>query len=641
MGEGRLFDPGPPDPPAPRSPTGRPARPGPDREPDSRVVRVLPDVSGLDREFDYVVPAKWADRVDVGTLVRVDLHGRRVAAWVVALDVEPPEGVALRPVSRISSAGPPGGIIDLARWTAWRWSGRTSAVLRTASPPRTVPGLPPARPPRTPRVEPDPLVTEALAQGGISVLRIAPTDDQYRIVASAAAAGNALVVGPAVGRARWLAGRLGRDGARAHLQPRAWAAGAAGGTVIGARSAVFAPSGPLDVVVVLDEHDEALQEERNPTWHARDVAIERARRADAPCLLVSPAPSLSALSRADRVLSVSRTEMRQGWPPVEVVDRRDDEPGRGGLFSARVAEVLGAAERPVAILNRKGRAAMLACASCGELVRTEDGSRLMVERDSQLVAPDTGESRPMICAVCSGTSLKRLRLGVTRAVEELTRLLGRPVTELTADGSGRSGGRGPGPGRGPGGLPPVVLGTEAALHADLAADVVVFLDFDQEMLAPRYRAAEQALGLLVRAARLAGGRRAGSRIVVQTRSPDHRVLRAAVAADPGRMVDEELALRQTIGFPPAGALAEVGGPGAAELLAPLLAPSVADGSGPAADGPGPAGRDIGGAGPTVLGPRSDGRYLVRTSDPETLAEALAGLERPKERVRVAVDPPRA
>jgi primosomal protein N' (replication factor Y) len=570
------------------------------------VVRVLPEVSGLAKEFDYRVPARLADGVDIGTLVRVELHGRRVAAWVTALDVEPPAGVPLRSVTRISSVGPSAEVVDLSRWVAHRWAGRPAAVLRSASPPRAVPSRPPPRPGPGPAVDVDELASRALDGAPVTVVRVGPADDQFRFVATAAARGNALVVCPSVGRARWLAGRLGRAGARVHLQPGAWAGGASGGTVIGARSAVLAPTGPLDAVVVLDEHDESLQEERNPTWHARDVAIERARRAGAPCLLVSPAPSLAGLAAADRVLTVSRSDERRGWAPVEVIDRRDDEPGRTGLFSDRVAEVLRSADRAVAVLNRKGRAAMLACASCGELVRTEDGSRLMVERDGCLVAPETGETRPLVCAVCTGTTLRRLRLGVTRAAEELTHLVGRPVAELTSA-------------RGDSGGAAVVLGTEAALHADLAADVVVFLDFDQELHAARYRAAEQAMALLVRASRLVGGRRPGARIVVQTRSPGHRVLRAAVAADPGRMVDEELGLRTGLGFPPARALAEIGGPGSGPFVEPL------------------AGRlDV-----DVLGPRPDGRYLVRAADPDALADVLAGLERPRERVRVAVDPPRA
>ena len=79
-------------------------------------------------------------------------------------------------------------------------------------------------------------------------------------------------------------------------------------------------------------------------------------------------------------------------------------------------------------------AAMLACAICGELALTEDGNRLMTERDGQLICLATGETRPVVCAACGATKLKRIRLGVSRAAEELSALLGEPVAELTADG---------------------------------------------------------------------------------------------------------------------------------------------------------------------------------------------------------------
>ncbi len=576
-------------------------------EPGERVVRVLPDVSGLDKEFDYLVPAKLADQVALGSLVRIELHGRRVAGWVVAIDVEPALGVSLRAISKVSSVGPPADIIDLGRWAANRWSGRLTSVLKTASPPTMVRSVVGERPAKGLAELDDTLAADALASPGVAVVKVAPAGDQVRFAAAAAARGNALVIVPGVEAARRVGAKLARAGFRVHHHPAGWAGGPSGGVVVGSRSAVWAPTGQLDAVVVLDEHDESLQEERNPTWHARDVAIERARRAGVPCLLVSPAPSLAALAVADRVIGVSRADQRRGWPVVEVVDRRDDEPGRGGLFSARAADLLRTAECGVAILNRKGRAPMLACGSCGELIRTEDGEFLMTEVDGALISPRTGETRPLVCAVCTGTQLKRLRLGVTRAAEELSMLVSRPVTEVSAENkievtAGDE----------------LLLGTEAVLHRGVDADVVVFLDFDQELHAPRYRAAEQAMWLLVRAARTIGRRRAEGRLLVQTRSPDHRVLQAAVSADPGRMVEEEQALRAALGFPPAGALAEFGGAGA-----PAFAASIK------------AGPDV-----MVLGPRPDGRYLLRAAGPDQLAAVLAETPRPKERMRVAVDPPR-
>ncbi|MBA3288887.1 MAG: hypothetical protein H0U21_12865, partial [Acidimicrobiia bacterium] len=82
-----------------------------------RIARVQPDVTGLDKAFDYDVPAALAGRVGVGTLVRVPLHGRRVGGWVVELD--PPEIVErsrLRPLAKVSSLGPSAELMDLARW---------------------------------------------------------------------------------------------------------------------------------------------------------------------------------------------------------------------------------------------------------------------------------------------------------------------------------------------------------------------------------------------------------------------------------------------------------------------------------------------------------------------------------------------
>lgn len=359
-----------------------------------------------------------------------------------------------------------------------------------------------------------------------------------------------------------------------------------------------------------------MQEERNPTWHAREVAIERARRANVPCVLVSAAPSVLAQQSADRVLTVSRTQERSGWPLVTVVDRRSGDSSQGGLFSAELAELLRTTTgRVLCLLNRKGRAQMLACGSCGELVRSATGDRLMKEVDGQLVASPLGpddpvETRPLICIRCSGTKLKRLRLGVSRAREELEALAREPVAEVTSDQKSDQipGAR-------------ILIGTEALLHRVNQAEAVVFLDFDQELLAPRYRAAEQAMGLIVRAARLTGSREATPRgqLLVQTRSPQHRVLRAALEANPDRLARGEAEIRREAGLPPFGALAEVSGAGAEVFLDPLRGRS-----------------DL-----VVMGPRADGKYLLRAGDPALLADILGDAVRPKERVRLVVDPPRA
>ena len=111
---------------------------------------------------------------------------------------------------------------------------------------------------------------------------------------------------------------------------------------------------------------------------------------------------------------------------------------------------------------------------------------------------------------------------------------------------------------------PLVVGTEAALHRVAAepgppVGLVAYLDADQELLAPRFRAAEQALWLLVRGARLVGDRHAGGRLLAQTRVPDHEVLTVARRGDPVPLVRAEAARRAELGFPPFGGLAALTG----------------------------------------------------------------------------------
>ena len=145
--------------------------------------------------------------------------------------------------------------------------------------------------------------------------------------------------------------------------------------MIGGRSAVWAPVPDLTAVVVLDEGDEALEDERAPTWNARSVALERARRVGAAVRVVTPAPTVDALVAvgAPRTAPASRS-----WPRVEVVDQRDEEPGHG-LLSAALADALrrtvGAGQRAVCVLNRRGRARLLACHRCKELARCETSRR--------------------------------------------------------------------------------------------------------------------------------------------------------------------------------------------------------------------------------------------------------------------------
>ncbi len=194
----------------------------------------------------------------------------------------------------------------------------------------------------------------------------------------------------------------------------------------------------------------------------------------------------------------------------------------------------------------------------------------------------------MVCLHCHGSTFRALRPGVAHLRDDLAALL--PRTEVGAVDAATDG------------VPdaPVLVGTEAVLHRVAGpVGLVAYLELDQELLVPRARAAEQALWLLVRGARLLGD---GGRLLLQTRLPEHEVVRAVRRGAPMLVAEAERARRRTLGFPPFGGLAEVSG--APEAVAAACA-AAAEG-GVTVLGPVDAG-----TGARALLPRSGGRRPVR------------------------------
>ena len=589
--------------------------PTPPVAPGALVARVVPDLTGLDRQFDYLVPEPLRARVHVGTLVRVTLNGRRVGGWVVSVGPADTERdvATLLPINKVTGIGPDQGVIDLAAWAVHRWAGRMRSFLVAASPSGAV-----LQPPAAAHGGPVPEPTDARARGVLErgalpgVLRLPPAADVVPVLLAACRIGPVLVVVPSVAQARLLATRLRRTGRTVALLPQEWAAAAGGvDVVIGARAAVWAPCRDLAAIVVLDEHDEGLQEERQPTWHARDVAIERGRRAEVPVLLVSPAPSATAVAAVgvDHIVKPSVSDERAGWPIVEIVDRTRDEPWQRSLATSALIRQLRDHDRVVVCaINSTGRARLLACRRCKAIQRCEVCEASVFQRDDEhFECGRCGTTRPPVCQACGASAFAALRIGVSRLRDELEAAAGRSVVSVTGKDSDTE---------------PLVdagvyVGTEAVLHRVRRADTVVFVDFDSELLAPRYRATEQAMTLLARAARLVGGRAGGGRILVQTFLPKHEVLEAVLHADPGRLLARELDRRRALGFPPAAALAVVSGAGATEYAGALRGSGVQSAE------------------------TLEGSVLLRAPTWDALGDAIAATPRPKgSRLRIEVDPPR-
>jgi primosomal protein N' (replication factor Y) len=291
---------------------------------------------------------------------------------------------------------------------------------------------------------------------------------------------------------------------------------------------------------------------------------------------------------------------RAGWPQVTVVGRTEEDPWKRSLVTSELIErIRNPASTVVCVSNTTGRARVLACRSCRALIRCETcDAAVGLDDDGRLSCRRCGAVRPAVCQSCGAGRFANLRPGVTRLREELEAAAARPVVSVT--------GADPRPPERAG----VYVGTEAVLHRVGPVDLVAFLEFDSEMLAPRFRAGEQALALIVRAGRIA------PEVLIQTFSPTHEVIRAASSGDPSIVLDSERSRRELLGLPPFGALALVSGPGAGELVAQL-----------------PAEIAVGGDGTD--------RFLVRGPNWLTLGLALNAVERPSgSRVRVEVDPAR-
>ena len=518
-----------------------------------RIVRVVPNVSGVNKTFDYLVPESLKN-VKVGSIVRVELQGRRVDAWVID-EVVRPGLIKFKDIISLLSEGPSEEVVQLSQWAAQRFCGPVRAVLSSASPSLRIKKLGTRHSGAARKSGQRGVVAEAEElfdnqRGGVLVW---PAPRPLRpVLESGISRGRTLVVTPSVGFARTIAQALRREGLSVALMPDDWQRAAEGvDVVVGARSAVWASIPELKSIIVLDEHDERLQDERSPTWHSRDVAIERARALGIPCLLVSPLPTVSATHWAGSQ-AVRFVEPASGdWPSIEVVDPYsdlgDEEKPQFGLLSSRLIEVLrDKSKTVVCILNTKGRSRLLSCKACKAIVRCEKCDAAVIQNEGgTLECNRCGAHRPATCQSCSSNALALLRKGVAKMRDEIEKAALRQVVELSAETTVAANA-----------ASLVYIGTEAALHRVSSADVVVFLDFDNELFAPTYRAGEQAWTLLIHATRLLKGS-SKALIVLQSQDASNTQYTDFVSPDPQLLIEREQKKREVMQLPPYAAMARV------------------------------------------------------------------------------------
>jgi primosomal protein N' len=566
----------------------------------ARAVRIVTDVAAVDRPFDYAI-TDATDQVGVGDRVRIDFHNRSVRGWVVGEALPGPE---LKPVKKWLGYGPPASMLDLLRWASERWYSSWSRFLLAASPPRVVTSLP------TPPLKAE-LAVSVRAQGRTydpGVIQLAPTSDPLALVLSAYEAtrhreGSLLVLVPSEGWAERLRGRLEQRGCAVASGAQQWERMRADWPVVVARGTALAPVTRVAGVVVIDADDESYRSTASPTWDATTMLRERCRRDDAPMWSTSMVPSPALLARGGYQ---KETALGAGWPRVAVVDRRSSDPHEGVLSPVALdaAHRALAGDEPVAvviILQRLGSGRLLACSNCGELARCVVCAQAEEEDGGTLTCSSHHEVRARFCRLCGSTKLKRLRVGVTTLVRDVAAQLAQPVSEVTAATDPQSE------------FQRVVVGTEAVWARVRRSALVVFVDFDQYLLAPRSSARRAAITAVGKAGRLVGSRRDDRGLVVlQTRRGDDTVVHALRNVDFDQIVDEDVATAELLGLAPYGASAEVTGDGAAAFVAEFADASVS------------------------VHPNPSG-FEIRAADHATLSVALRAARRPNEKFRVAVE----
>lgn len=513
----------------------------------------MPDVSGIDKIFDYLVPDSLSGRLWVGARVRVNLNNRRVGGWVVALsqlnvdDIDERVRDKLQPVVSLSGHGVEPEVVPLTQWMAENFFGSWRQALSSASAPHVrEKNVHPQRGANISAVSDEVgVATRGVVENGGGLVVVPPLGSALSVVVEMARRGPVLVVCPTQKMASLGAAFLRRKGLTTATVPEQWDNARAGcDVVIGARSASLAPCASMSSIVVIDEHDELLHEERSPTWNATDVARERARRAGVPCVLSSPVPSASSLFHFEQSMKIARTPKQ--WPFIEIVNL-DDVAVSGSLLSSQLlASAAQESATMACILNTKGKARLIVCRSCRHVQTCPSCASLLTQDDEVFSCRRCQQSHGSVCLACGRTNFLVPRGGMSQLASQLRRSVSKEVIEISGE-SEESWTQGS-----------LFVGTEAVLHRVSRVDVVVFADIDRDLGAPRLTAAREVLSLVVRAARVVGEH---GKVIIQTRRPDHPVLVALASETPMESILDwcrhDLAQRKSFSLPPYGRLVEV------------------------------------------------------------------------------------
>jgi len=344
--------------------------------------------------------------------------------------------------------------------------------------------------------------------------------------------------------------------------------------VAGTRSAVFAPVSDLALIIVDEEQDSSYKQEETPRYHARDVAVMRAKMAGAVVVLGSATPSLESYYNAKKnkyalVELPDRVEMRP-LPEVEIVDMRQEfqETGQEQVISCKLAEEirerLEKKEQVMVLLNRRGYSPVVLCRTCGKTLQCKNCAVSMThhKRERKMECHYCGhvEHIPEKCAHCGSEYVYFVGTGSEKLEELLHGMFpqarigrldrdtvrGREDFEQALNALNE-------------GALDMLVGTQmiAKGHDIHGVTLVGVIGADMALGLPDFRAAERTFQLLTQVAGRAGRGQSPGKVVLQTYFQDHYAVQFAARHDFGGFYEKELQFRAWMHYPPYSAIANV------------------------------------------------------------------------------------
>ena len=320
----------------------------------------------------------------------------------------------------------------------------------------------------------------------------------------------------------------------------AWGMAATGAAqvVIGTRSALFTPMPNLGLIIIDEEHDASLKQQEGFRYHARDLALVRAKQASIPVLLGSATPSLESLHNADRgqyqLLQLRQRAAQNARPPrVQVLDvrRRPLQDGLSDMLLQYIRTHLQQQGQVLLFLNRRGYAPLLMCHECGWTTDCPrcDAHMTLHQHSRRLHCHHCGHEKPAptVCPQCSHGELYMPGAGTERIEQALTKHFPNiTISRIDRDTTRRKGALDDKLEQARSGEAQILIGTQmlAKGHDFPNVSLVGILDADQGLFSSDFRGAENLAQLIIQVAGRAGRAERAGEVFIQTHHPEHPLL---------------------------------------------------------------------------------------------------------------------